>query len=140
MAKSRTIKSKYPSTVAPDCWITQAQFLTEKLCINIAKRKGVRLEGRFWQDPEWKKFFAGQVVEANRLLKRYDFDVILNVLSTNEKFFSFRPKFFYDRVASESMKAQYQVPVIRVEVEDNTEKQPRSPLKTKNNSLRKLDG
>jgi hypothetical protein len=140
VAKSRTIKSKYPSTCAPECWITQAQFLTEKLCINVAKRKGQRLEGRFWQDAEWKKFFQGQVCYANKLLKSFEFDVILNVLEANKWITSLRAGFILKFLAEENLKAQYKLPIIRVEVEDNTEKLPRATLKTKNNSLRKLDG
>lgn len=140
MGKSRTIKSKYPSTCAPDCWITQAQFLTEMLCINIAAKKGIRLEGRFWLTKEWKAIFAGQVVSANKLLKVWEFDIILNFLKNNKWITSLRPKFVIDKIAIEALKAQYKLPVVYIEVEDNTEKMPRVPMKTKNKSLRKLDG
>jgi hypothetical protein len=71
------MKNKYTSKYS-DRGLTAAQYITEKICEN--KAGGSDLPFQFWQLPEWKRFFAFQVVAANALLKIYAPEAILRAL------------------------------------------------------------
>lgn len=79
MARERTETSRYPSNYGGG-WITEAQYLTECLCVLIAKQEGKGLEDRFWQREPWTHIFRRQVPLALALLKDYPAKVVLNAL------------------------------------------------------------
>jgi hypothetical protein len=79
MAKQRTDTSRYPSNYGGG-WISESQYLTECLCVLIAKQEGKGLEDRFWQKEPWTRIFRRQVPLVLALLKEYPSKVILNAL------------------------------------------------------------
>lgn len=79
MAKSQTDKSRLPSQYA-NGFITKSQYLSETLCTLIARGEGKRLPYKFWELDDWRKIFRRHIVEANRLLKTYSFEAILETL------------------------------------------------------------
>lgn len=64
--------------------ITAAQLIAERLCELIAAQKKTSLVQQFWQDDLWKKVFSWQVVLANRLLKKWSQQALLEALSMPE--------------------------------------------------------
>lgn len=76
MGKNYTEKSGFPSQYGAG-FISPAQYLTEKLCVKIARLQKRDLPDHFWELPEWNKLFRRHIVEANKLLKKYNTSVIL---------------------------------------------------------------
>ena len=79
MALNKTEKTPYLSTygggyVRPDQWIT------EKLCEVIAKKKCVELPDKFWNLPKWGPLFRRQVQMASSLLVMYDAEAVYKSL------------------------------------------------------------
>jgi hypothetical protein len=93
MAKKQTEKSRYPSKYT-DKFISEPQFICEKLCEKIAKYEKTTLPYKFWELTEWKKLFRRHIVEANRLLKNYSVEQILQAIDDpyllKKNFYSFR--------------------------------------------------
>lgn len=79
MAKNRTQASGFPSNYGGG-WVTPAQYITECLCVLIAKRERKELEDQFWNREPWTKVFRYQVGLANKLLKSHPPEVILAAL------------------------------------------------------------
>ncbi len=79
MAKNRTDSSKFPSNYNGG-WISKSQYLTECLCVLIAKRERSELFDQFWNKEPWKAIFRRQVPLAVKLLKEYPVEVILATL------------------------------------------------------------
>lgn len=79
MGKNYTEKSGFPSQYGGG-YISPAQYLTEKLCVKIARLQKKDLPDHFWELPEWNKLFRRHVGEANKLLKQYNMNVILAAL------------------------------------------------------------
>lgn len=76
MAKERSESSKYQSRYGGG-WVSPAQYLTECLCILIAKQEKKELGDNFWQKSPWNKIFRTQITMVNRLLKEYSAEIIL---------------------------------------------------------------
>tara|TARA_R110000824_G_scaffold17703_4_gene71281 strand:- start:128 stop:592 length:465 start_codon:yes stop_codon:yes gene_type:complete len=79
MANQKTEKCPYLSAygggyVRPDQWVT------EKLCALIAKKKGSELPDKFWNFPKWSSIFRRQVQMASSLLIMYDAEAISSAL------------------------------------------------------------
>ena len=79
MATNRTNSSRYPSRYGGG-WVTHAQYLTECLCVLIAKTERKELFDQFWNQEPWKAVFRRQVPLANKLLKEHPLEVILAAL------------------------------------------------------------
>lgn len=61
-----------------------AHFLTEFIMIRAAARKRVTLPHKFWQLDSFKKDYKTEIVFANRLLKMFNIEDIIHVLSLKE--------------------------------------------------------
>jgi hypothetical protein len=79
MAKERSEESRFPSKFGGG-WISASQFITECLCILIARQQKKQLCDRFWMRPPWNKIFREQIPAAVNLLKDYDTNVIIAAL------------------------------------------------------------
>jgi hypothetical protein len=76
MAKNRTKSSRFPSNYGGG-WVSPSQYLTECLCVLIAKQQKLELDDQFWNHEPWTKTFRHQVGLANKLLQTYPPEVIL---------------------------------------------------------------
>lgn len=83
---SRTEKQKYPSRYSPNGWCHAAQYITEYICEKKAKLDKKELPVKFWELPEWLKYFKFQIVLANRLLKKHSEDAIIAALKDSQAF------------------------------------------------------
>lgn len=116
-------------------YVTDAQYLTEQFCVHVAKQSQEDLIDKFWKLPKWTKFFKQQIVAANKLLKEYSIDSVLEALRDNrsKKVYSLRAPFFKAIVLEYQLKRQLilSLPKILVEVKSGVENTlPRQPYGT----------
>lgn len=80
--------SKYSNGVQ----VSDAQYITEIICENYAKKNKKDLHYRFWLEKSWSKFYKSQIASANKLLKKYRADDIISALLSDagRKIFSLR--------------------------------------------------
>jgi hypothetical protein len=71
---------KYISKYSNGKNVTPAQYITELLCENKAKKEKKDLYFRFWTNKEWAAFYRNQIATANKLIKTYDPQCIIRAL------------------------------------------------------------
>ena len=100
--------SKYPSKYSNGKSVSGAQYITEAVCENKAKREKRDLHFRFWTDPYWEKYFRNQIASANQLIKTYDPIDIAKALKTSsgQKTFSLRAPHLKKMIETEQEKRQ----------------------------------
>lgn len=79
MAENKSESSKYQSEYGGG-FITSAQYITELVCRNIAKKKKLELPDLFWTNPEWTKAYQWQIICVNKALKAYHPSVLIAAL------------------------------------------------------------
>jgi hypothetical protein len=99
---------KYPSKYSNGKEVSAAQFITEMICERIAKKKNKDLHFRFWISEEWQKEYKSQIGTANKLLKTYQPQVIINALKSDagKNIYSLRAPFLIDILVKEQKKYQ----------------------------------
>ncbi len=80
MAKKQTDKSRYPSKYSPSGFVTAAQYIIETICEKKALSEGRALSLKFWNNPDWEKFFKMQLRKCHSLLKKYSEKAIIRAL------------------------------------------------------------
>lgn len=72
--------------------VSPAQYITELICENKAKKDKCDLHYRFWTSRKWSAFYRNQIASAHELLKRYDAEPIIRALRDidGQKIFSLR--------------------------------------------------
>ena len=100
--------SKYPSKYSNGKSVSGAQYITETVCENKAKRENRDLHFRFWTEPYWEKFFRNQIASANQLMKIDDPIDIAKALKTSsgQKIFSLRAPHLKKMIETEQEKRQ----------------------------------
>ena len=73
-------QSRYDSRYSPDRKVTAAQYIIELICEKKAKTEGKDLPIKFWNLPEWEKFFKMQLRKCHSLLKQYHEKAIIRAL------------------------------------------------------------
>jgi hypothetical protein len=83
---------KYFSKYSNDKTVTAAQYITEIICENKAKKEGKDLHFRFWTNKEWSAYYRNQIATANKLVQKYPEKAIINALKHKkaEKIYSLR--------------------------------------------------
>jgi len=81
MGKKRTEKSKYPSRYSPQGFVHGAQYVTELICEKKAKVEKKELPLKFWDLPDWNKYYKYQIMLANRLVKKYGESAVIATLN-----------------------------------------------------------
>ena len=71
---------KYPSKYSNGKTVSAAQYITEVLCENIAKKEKKDLHYRFWTTDYWKNKYKNQIHSAHKLLQNYSAEVICSAL------------------------------------------------------------
>lgn len=74
--------------------VTAAQYVAQMMCERKALLDGVKLDGSFWNDIVWKRFFLYQNSLACNLLKIYPEGALLQVLSQMKWVWSLNTKKF----------------------------------------------
>lgn len=83
---------KYISKYSNNKEVTPAQYITEIICENKAKKDKIDLHYRFWLSKEWEKFYRNQIASANKLVKQYGDVAIVRALKNTKaaKIYSLR--------------------------------------------------
>jgi hypothetical protein len=80
MSRKQTEKSRFPSKYS-NSFISASQYITELLCEKIAKNQGKKLPYKFWDLHEWNKIYCRHIVEAHKLVKQYEAEVLIRALN-----------------------------------------------------------
>jgi hypothetical protein len=143
MPKKQTKASRYPSRYSPDNFVTEAQYVTELICEKKATTEKKELPIKFWNLPEWAKFYRQQIAAANSLLQNYPCKAIVAALNSKKAWniYSLRaPHLIAMIVEAESHLKTIDVKEETVEIDTNSKPRPSTPNK-KNmlNRLRELE-
>ena len=90
MAKNKSEKCPHLSEYGGG-YIRRDQWITEKLCANIAKSENIELPDKFWNLPKWSKIFRRQVALAAGLLLSFRAEAVFATLQDKRlyKMYSF---------------------------------------------------
>ncbi len=84
--------TQYISKYSNNKTVSAAQYITEIICENKAKKDGLDLHYRFWVNSKWSMFFRNQIASAHKLLKKYPDTAIIRALKNTKasKIYSLR--------------------------------------------------
>jgi hypothetical protein len=84
--------NKFPSKYSNGKFVSAAQFITEMICENKARKDKKDLHYRFWTNKEWASFYRSQIASAHKLLKKYEVMAIAKALKHDKarKIYSLR--------------------------------------------------
>jgi hypothetical protein len=71
---------KYISKYSNNKEVSPAQYITEIICENKAKKDKKDLHYRFWLSKEWAAYFRNQIATANKLLQKYNDVAVVRAL------------------------------------------------------------
>lgn len=71
---------KYISKYSNGKEVSEAQYITELICENKAKKDGLDLHYRFWTNKKWNLYYRNQIASANKLLLKYNAKAIIAAL------------------------------------------------------------
>lgn len=117
MAKNRTEKCTYLSRYGGE-WVSPAQYITEFVCERKAQND---LPLKFWQLPEWNKYFRNQITAANQLLKDFEVKAILQALRDKraKRIFSLRAPWLREIVEEK----QQQLTLAKAKIDERLEEE-----------------
>lgn len=128
------MSDRYPSKYSNGKQVSGAQYITEIICENKAKKDKKDLHFRFWIEPYWEKFFRNQIASANKLIKIYDPIDIAKALKTSagQKIFSLRAPHLIRMIEIEQQKRKTleSKPKIQIERKENLVTKSHQPNKT----------
>jgi hypothetical protein len=83
---------KYISKYSNGKEVSTAQYITELICENKAKKEGSDLHYRFWTSRKWNAYYRNQIASAHKLLDKYNAKAIIMALKDQEaqKIYSLR--------------------------------------------------
>lgn len=127
------MSDRYPSKYSNGKQVSGAQYVTEIICENKAKKDKKDLHFRFWIEPYWEKFFRNQIASANKLIKSYDPIDIAKALKTSagQKIFSLRAPHLIRMIETEEQKRKIleSKPSIQIERKENLVTKSHQPNK-----------
>jgi len=82
----------YISKYSNDKKVSAAQYITELICENKAKKDKCDLHFRFWTNKKWSMYYRNQIASAHKLLAKYDPKAIIGAIRDVEasKIYSLR--------------------------------------------------
>ncbi len=73
---------QYISKYSNNKEVSAAQYITELICENKAKKDKLDLHYRFWLNKKWAAYFRNQIASAHKLLNKYDDLAIIRALKS----------------------------------------------------------
>ena len=137
MAKTRTEKSKYPSRYSPQGFVHAGQYVTELICEKKAKVEGKDLPIKFWELPEWLKYYKYQIMLANKLIKEFGEHSVIAALHDKRmwKTYSLRSPFLKDIIVEYRDKAELAKSIVKDIKYDFSKKETFKSNKNKKGSV-----
>tara|TARA_R110002020_G_scaffold46539_17_gene132385 strand:- start:2093 stop:2527 length:435 start_codon:yes stop_codon:yes gene_type:complete len=142
MGKKRTEKSRYPSRYSPQGWVHAGQYVTELICEKKAKTENKELPIKFWELPEWLKYYKYQIMLANKLIKEYGEHSVIAALNDKRmwKTYSLRSPFLKDVIKEYKEKEEIAKSIAKKIEYDFSKKEKFDSNNNKKSILDKLEG
>lgn len=95
---------KYISKYSNGKYVTAAQYITELICENKARKDKKDLHFKFWTDKQWSLYYRNQIATANQLIQKYDEKAIIKALKNKkaENIYSLRAPHLIPIIEQES--------------------------------------
>lgn len=99
---------KYISKYSNNKEVSPAQYITEIICENKAKKDKKDLHYKFWINKEWAAYFRNQIATANKLLQKYNDVAIVRALKSDgaSKIYSLRAPHLLPIIEQEQKKLE----------------------------------
>lgn len=130
---------KYISKYSNGKPVSAAQYITELICENKAKKDKKDLHYRFWTTKCWERYYKDQIASAYKLLKKYDAKAIISALKSGEgqKVYSLRAPFLEPIIEEMVTKIGAENTILSKEL-DRSEKRTFRNAHQKSNIISKL--
>lgn len=124
--------------------VSAAQYITEIICENKAKKDRLDLHYRFWVTKEWEVYYRNQIGSAHKLLKKYSAAAIVSALKDPDasKIYSLRAPHLPPIIEKHTQILELQNKELTLEIDRSSDKKFRKSITSTNNiisKLRKLD-
>lgn len=131
---------QYLSKYSNDKLVSPAQYITELICENKAKKDKKDLHYRFWLTKEWEMYFRNQIATAHKLLKKYGDVAIVRALKDprSSKIYSLRAPHLIPIIEEEQVKLDNQNTILSIELQRPENINFETKKKTVKNILSKL--
>jgi len=130
---------KYYSKYSNGKTVSAAQYITELVCENKAKKDKLDLHYRFWTTAVWEKYYKDQIASSYRLIKKYSAKAIVAALRSHEgqKIYSLRAPFLLPIIESKEKSIANENKELTIDL-DRTDKTTFRKTLPKNNIISKL--
>lgn len=120
--------------------VTAAQYITELICENKAKKDRKDLHYRFWTNKEWASYYRNQIATANKLVEKYNEQAIVRALKTKkaEKIYSLRAPHLIAIIEEEAAKLENINKTLSQEYKRESVQNYGSPIKSNKSIISKL--
>lgn len=123
---------KYISKYSNGKAVTAAQYITELICENKAKKEKKDLHYKFWTNNQWSKFYRDQIATANKLVKQFNEQAIIKAIKNikAEKIYSLRAPHLIPIIEEEQRIIETQNKDLSLSFDRSTEKKYAQNSKT----------
>jgi hypothetical protein len=130
---------KYHSKYSNGKTVSAAQYITELVCENKAKKDKLDLHYRFWTTKIWEKYYKDQIASSYKLIKKYPAKAIIAALRSHEgqKIYSLRAPFLLPIIESKERSIASENTELTIDL-DRTDKTTFRKTLPKNNIISKL--
>lgn len=130
---------KYHSKYSNGKTVSAAQYITELVCENKAKKDKLDLHYRFWTTKIWEKYYKDQIASAYKLIKKYSPKAIIAALRSHEgqKIYSLRAPFLLPIIETKEKSIANENKELTIDL-DRTDKTVFRKTVPKNNIISKL--
>lgn len=130
---------KYHSKYSNGKTVSAAQYITELVCENKAKKDKLDLHYRFWTTKIWEKYYKDQIASAYKLIKKYSAKAIIAALRSHEgqKIYSLRAPFLLPIIETKEKSIANENKELTIDL-DRTDKTTFRKSLPKNNIISKL--
>lgn len=131
---------QYLSKYSNDKLVSPAQYITELICENKAKKDKKDLHYRFWLTKEWELYFRNQIATSHKLLKKYSDVAIVRALKnpSSSRIYSLRAPHLIAIIESEQEKLDNENKKLSIELQRPTNINFDVKKKTTKNIVSKL--
>lgn len=134
---------KYLSKYSNGKTVSAAQFITEIVCENKARRDKLDLHYRFWTHSTWASFYRNQIASANKLVKQYGAKPIIKALQDDKgkNIYSLRAPFLIPIIEKYRDLIEAENKDFTLEIDRNSKTSFRQPTSKRNiiSKLKELD-
>lgn len=125
---------KYYSKYSNGKTVSPAQYITELVCENKAKKDKLDLHYRFWTTKIWAKYYKDQIASAYKLIKKYPIKAIVSALRSHEgqKIYSLRAPFLVPIIETKAQMIAKENTDLTIELDRTTKTTFRKTLPNKN--------